>query len=127
MVITGAYISNNTLAYAGNNSSLTGTAYQTVDVSAHGYARLNLQLDAILSHGADHRCFDNLGVNAHLHSLQHVTTCQIDGAATFKAQIDLCSVSSNQSINNAVHIAACQIMSLQLVYVHIQASLVSLN
>ena len=127
MVGAGAYVGYNAFADTRNNRCFAGTAYQAVNVGAHGYACLYLQLNAVLGNSAYYRSFDNLGVNAHLHSLQHITACQVNGTATLKAQLNLRSVGSNQSINNAVYVTACQIMRLQLVNINIKACLIRLN
>ena len=127
MVGAGAYVCYNAFADTRNNRCFAGTAYQAVNVGTHGYACLYLQLNAVLGNSAYYRSFDNLGVNAHLHSLQHIASRKVNGTATLKAQLNLRSVGSNQSINNAVNVTACQIMRLQLVDIYVKTCLIRLN
>ena len=121
------YISYDTFANAGDNGSFACTANQSVDISTHGNTSLNFKFDTVLCHSRYNGSFDNFRVNAHLHCFQNVTTCKVNSTATFKVQINACSMSCNQSINYTINITTCKIVCFKLVNIYVQASLVSFN
>ena len=67
------------LAYAGQDGLLAGSSDQLLDVGPDGYPGLGYHLYAVLGYGCHGRCVDDLGIDGHLHGLEYVTACQVDG------------------------------------------------
>ena len=127
MRLGGADGGDDALADARDDGFFARAADQAFDVGADGYAGLRPQLDAVLGDGGDHRRLDNLGVDAHLDGLQHVAARQVNGARLLKLQRDIRALRGNQGVDDAVHVAAGQVMGLHFVQRHVQARLGGLN
>ena len=115
------------LADARNNRLLARAADQPLDVRAHRHARLGAQLDAVLRNRGDDRRFNDLRVDAHLHRLQNVAPCQVDGAGLRKIELDVRAARGNQRCNHAVEVAAREEVRFHLADLHIQTGLFRLN
>ena len=107
MVIRRTNCCNNTFTNTGDDGRLAGAADQSVDIGPHCHARFYLQFNAVFRHSGNDWCFNNAGVDTHLHCFQYVTAGQVNGAGPFKSKVNFRSMRRNQRINNAVHVAAC--------------------
>src|SRR5699024_3883910 len=63
----------------------------------------------------------------HLNGFQHVPARQVDGGGPFKFQVDVGPLGGDQGVDHPVHVAACQVMGLQLVDGQIDAGFGGLN
>ena len=81
---------NDTLAYTRKHGILTGTTYKAFDVGTHGNTGNGNELDTILCHSRNVWSIYNLWVNRHLHGLEHVTACKVDGSRHLERQLDVC-------------------------------------
>ena len=127
MGLGGAHGGDDALAHPGDDGLLARAAYQAVDIGPHRDLGLGFQLDAVDGHGRDHRRFDDLGVDAHLHRLQHVAAGQVDGGGPFEGERDIGAFGGDQSVDHPIHVAAGQIVGLQLGHGRIQTGLFRLD
>ena len=93
----------------------TGAAYQPVDIGPNRNTGKGFQLDAVLGHGCNQRCLDDLGVDTHLNGLQHIPSGQIDCSSPIEYEIDVGFICRNQRLNDSRYIPPCQIMGFQVV------------
>ena len=115
MALGGADGGHDALAHARQDRFLAGAADQLLDIGAYGDARLGDQLDAVLRHGRDGRGVDDLGVNRHLHGLEHVAAGQVDGRGHLEVQGDVGLVGGDERHHDLRHVAAGEVVGFQLV------------
>ena len=127
VALGGADGGDDALADAGDDGLLAGAAHQAVDVGPHGHPRLGPQLDAVLGDGSNDRGLDHLGIDGHLHGLQHIAAGQVNGLGLFKGQLDLGALGRDQRVHHPVHVAAGQVQRLQLVHRNVDAGLAGLD
>ena len=127
MGLGGSHGGDDALAHPGDDGLFARAAYQAVDVGPHRDLGLTFQLDAVDGHGGDHRGFDDLGVDAHLHRFQHVAAGQVDGGGPLEGQRYIGALGGDQGVDHPVHVAAGQIVGLQLGHGRIQTGLFRLD
>ena len=93
----------------------------------HGHARLDFQLDAVHGDSGDDRCLDDLGIDTHLHGVEHVAPCKVDGSRALKRQGNLRAVCGNQGVDDLVDVAARKVMRFELIDLHVKPRLVRLD
>ena len=118
---------NDTLADARDDGFLARAADQSVDVGAHGNARLGAQLDAVLGYCGDYRGFDYLRVNAHLHGHQHVAARQVDCGRAGELQRYARALRRDKRVDHAVDVTARQQVGFKSVDRYVQTGLGALN
>ena len=111
------------LADPGDDGLLAGAAHQPVDVGAHGHARDGDELDAVLGHGGDAGRLDHLGDHRHLHRLQHVAPGQVDGRGPLEGHGMLALSAEIRAFTTSHHVAAGQVVRLQVVDGDVQPGL----
>jgi len=112
---------------AGDDGLLAGAADQLLDVGAHRDAGLCDQLDAVLGHGGHGRRVDHLGVDRHLHGLEHVAARQVDGRRHLEIQHDVGLLGRNQRVHHVRDVAAREVVGLQLVGIEAQSGFRALD
>ena len=100
---------NDALADTRQHGLLAGAADQLLDVGAHRDAGLCDQLDAVLGHGGHGRRVDHLGVDRHLHGLEHVAARQVDGRRHLEVEHDIGLLGRHEGVHHVRHVAAGQI------------------
>ena len=118
---------NDALADTRQHGLLAGAADQLLDVGAHRDAGLCDQLDAVLGHGGHGRRVDHLGVDRHLHGLEHVAARQVDGRRHLEIQHDVGLLGRNQRVHHVRDVAAREVVGLQLVGIEAQSGFRALD
>ena len=117
-----------TLAYTGKDRIFAGTADELTDVGTHSHTGLGDKLDAVLGDSSDGRSVDDLGIYAHLDSLEHIAAGKVDGGGHLKAEIDVGLRCRHEGVHHALHITAGKVVSLEIVARNImEPGLVSLD
>ena len=127
MVACRADAGNDAFADTGDDRRFAGAADEAVDIGPDRHAGPYFQLDAVLGDSRNKGRFNDLGVDAHLHGFQYVAAGQIDGAGPFKGQGHRSPVRRNEGVDDAVYVAAGQIMGFQLVGIDVEARFIRLD
>ena len=127
MRLRGTDSRNDALANARNDRLLARAADQTLNVCAHGHARLGAQFDTVLRDDRNDRRLDDLGVNTHLHSLQDVASGKVNRAGLREIQLDIRAARRNERGDHTVEIAAGKVVRFHLADLHIQSGFFGLN
>ena len=117
------YTGYDTLTYAGENSLLTGTADELLDIGPDSNPGLGYHLDTVLGDSRHGRSVDDLGVDRHLHGLEHIAAGEVDGSRHLEVEVDIGLVCGNQGIDHIGHVALRQVVSLKRIGVQLQAGL----
>jgi len=112
---------HNAFANTGDNGFFRGSADESIDIGPYCHPRLGFQLNSVLSHCINGFpslsgvwAVNNFGIDTGLHSIQDVAPGQINRRSHLPGQVDIGTVSGNQSPHHIRHTPPCQIMAFEL-------------
>jgi hypothetical protein len=118
---------HDTLTNPRQDGLLARAAHQPIDVSPHRNPSQREELNTVLGHGGHLGCGDHLGVYADLDRFKHVAPGQVDRRRLLESERDLGFVSGNERVHHPLHIAAGEVMDLQIVDGEIESRLSGSN
>ena len=119
--------SNNAFTNTGNDGLFTSTTDKAFDIGTHSDTGLGAQLNAVFGDSSYDRGFNDFGGNRHLDSLENIASGQVDGADLLECERNIGTLSSDQGVDDAVHITTGEEVCFQLGNVEIQTGLVGFD
>ena len=114
---------DDSLSHACDDRRLTRAAHVSIEVRAHGDARLHVELDAVLRDALKDRRLDDPWSDRRLERFEHVTPRQVDGRRPLPLQRNLRTLGRDHGQRHLLDAAARQIVRLHLVDGQRQAGL----
>src|SRR5690625_1360559 len=105
---------HDTFAYTSDDSFLTRTTNEPLDVGANRNPRQGDQLNTVLRYRRDSRRLDDFWVDRHLHRFKDVSAGEVNGRCALKRQVDVRLICRNERIDHFLYVSAVQVMRFEL-------------
>ena len=121
MTARGADGGDDTFADSGTDGIFCRAADKSINIRAHGNARLDNQLNAITCDSSDAARIasfgdvDNLRCNADLDGLQHIASCQVNGGGLREPQVDVRFIGGDECCDDATDAPTGEVVRLEII------------
>ena len=103
------------LAHTSQDSLLARSADELANIGTNRYTSFCQQLYTVFCHRGNNGCVYHFRVYRHLHGIEDITSCKVDGGCHFERQFDIGFRCRHQSVNNLFDVSACEVVCLEVV------------